>query len=206
LEIAGIVWSVQKLRHLIEGATAVKIFTDHKSAEDILSSTTLKTTSSVRQNLRLIRASQFISQYPNITVVHRPGKDHVNADALSRLTQLREKKVDLKEDEGGVYGFVTTVVGVSMSTLRLLEDGYTKDRHLSLIYDNVKNKMQITNQVASDLPDDAIVSYNQFKMIDKLAPDEAEYNGFQGRLLYNHILLYIVDPLDGTPRLCIPSL
>ena len=45
LEIAGIVWSVQKLRHLIEGATAVKIFTDHKSAEDILSSTTLRASS-----------------------------------------------------------------------------------------------------------------------------------------------------------------
>jgi hypothetical protein len=205
LEIAGIVWAVQKLRHLVEGVPAIKIFTDHKAAEDILSSTTLKTSSSVRQNLRLIRASQFISQYPNITVIHRPEKDHVNADALSRLTQLKEKTPDPREDEGGIYRFLTTIVGVSMATLCLLEDGYLKDHHLSLIYENIKKKMDTKDDLVENIPEDTVVSYKQIQKNDTLAPDEVQYNGFQGRKLYNHILLYIVDPLDNHPRLCIPT-
>ena len=65
--------------------------------------------------------------------------------------------------------------------------------------------MHIRSQTAADLPDDAIVSYKQFKRIDDLAPDEIEYNGFQSRLLYNHILLYMIDPLDKSLRLCIPA-
>src|ERR1700676_2455571 len=88
LEIAAIVWAVQKTRYMVEGAIAVKLYTDHQAAQDILSMKTFKPSSTVRQNLRLIRASQFISQYPNIVVVHRPGKDNTNADALSRLRSV----------------------------------------------------------------------------------------------------------------------
>jgi hypothetical protein len=55
LEIARIVWAVQKTRHLEEGTNHVKIYTDHKSAEDILTSTSLKTNAAVCQNcLRLL--------------------------------------------------------------------------------------------------------------------------------------------------------
>jgi hypothetical protein len=54
LEIAEIVWTMQKIRHLIEGPAPVKIYTDHRAAEDIMEMTTLKSSSAVRQNLRLI--------------------------------------------------------------------------------------------------------------------------------------------------------
>jgi Reverse transcriptase (RNA-dependent DNA polymerase)/RNase H-like domain found in reverse transcriptase len=36
LEIAGIVWTIQKLRHLVEGMAFTKIFTHHQAAADIL--------------------------------------------------------------------------------------------------------------------------------------------------------------------------
>jgi len=78
----------------------VKVFTDHKAAEDILTSKILKITSYVRMNLRLIRASQCILQYPMVKVVYRPGRDNVNADALSRLTQLRDHHPGPNEDNG----------------------------------------------------------------------------------------------------------
>jgi hypothetical protein len=48
LEIAGIVWGMQKLRHLVEGCIAVKIYTDHKAAEDILAMKSFKTASSAK--------------------------------------------------------------------------------------------------------------------------------------------------------------
>lgn len=208
LEIAEIVWTIQKLRHLIEGIGPTLLYTDHKPAADILSSTTLKTSSSVRMNLRLIRASQFVSQYPSIRIIYRPGKHNVNADALSRLVKLRTIHEPPPANDEGVYGFLTTVVGVSMSTLRLLEQGYAEDPHLRLIYDNIRKKMKLRDETvaaANRNDNTAVVSFKEFSKIDKLAPEEVEYNGFQGRLLRGHTLLYINDPVTGHPRLCIPS-
>lgn len=126
---------------------------------------------------------------------------------MSRLVQLRENQNDPHEDKGGVYGFfTTTVVGVSMATLRLLEEGYSKDRHLSLVYDNIRQRMEVQDDYAEkDVEPNAIISYKEFERIDKLSPDEIEYNGFQGRMLHGHVLLYIIDGLDRRPRLCIPT-
>jgi hypothetical protein len=167
--------------------------------------TTLKSSSAVRQNLRLIRASQYVSQFQNVTVVYRRGKDNVNADTLSRLIHLRTRH-HADNDHDGVYGFVTTVVGLSMSMLRQLEEGYVKDKHLSLIYENVKSKIdKKTDVLAQTITDDQVLPYNVLKEIDKFAPAEVQYQWFQVRVCYNHILLYIVDPLDDHPHLCIPT-
>jgi len=205
LEIAGIIWTMQKIRHLIEGSNPTKIFTDHKGAEDIMDMTTLKTKSTVRQNLRLTRASQFVSQYPNVKIVYRKGRDNVNADALSRLIHLRTQHHPDNDTEG-VYGFIVTVVGLSMATLSQLEEGYRKDRHLSFIYDEVKSRLDKKDLVLRrEIPSDEVLPYNVFEEIDKFAPETVQYQGFQGRLCYNYLLLYIVDPLDGHPRLCIPA-
>jgi hypothetical protein len=204
LEIAGIVWALQKTKHLVEGCVAVKIYTDHKAAEDILTMKTLKTSSSVRQNLRLTRASQFLSQYQNIKVIYRPGKDHVNADALSRLVQLRKNPPT--EDHDGVYGFVTTVMGLSVSALRQLEQGYKDDRHFSLIHDALCNKLDLKHDTLKEqIPDDTILPYHAFEKVDKLALEDVHYAGFQARICYGHALLYIKDPIDQHPSLCIPT-
>jgi hypothetical protein len=44
-----------------------------------------------------------MSQYPSVKIVYRSGKDHVNANALSRLVRLRDKQENTREDEGCVY-------------------------------------------------------------------------------------------------------
>jgi hypothetical protein len=135
---------------------------------------------------------------------HKPAADNINADALSRLVRLREPQRDDTND--GVYGFLTTVVSVSMSTLRLLEQGYVDDPHLRFIYDTICGKMKARDdKLAVATNDDAVVSFKEFSRIDQLAPDEIEYNGFQGRLLRGHLLLYIKDPITSHPRLCILS-
>ena len=65
LEIAGFVWVVKKIRHLIESSRArVIIQTDHSAILDILQqSLVTSTTSTMRMNLRLVRASQFLQQF-----------------------------------------------------------------------------------------------------------------------------------------------
>lgn len=205
LEIAWIIWTIQKVRHLIEASPPVLIYTDHKPAEDIMHMTVLHTSAAVRQNLRLIRASQFVSQFPNVKVVYRRGKDNVNADALSRLIHLRTDSQPQEWTEG-IHGFIVTVVGLSMATLRQFEEGYVKDAHLSLIYDKLKTKIKHKEDITStNLPADGVLPYNVFEEIDKFAPTDVQYQGFQGRILYNHLLLYILDPIDNYPRLCVPA-
>lgn len=86
LEVAGIVWVVKKIRHLIESTKAllVVIYTDYSAAVLISRQTTLITSSTDKLNLRLVRASQYLSSF-NLAVRHKAGKSNIVPDTLSRL-------------------------------------------------------------------------------------------------------------------------
>ena len=85
LEVAGLVWVVKKTRHLIEVAEEPTIvLTDHSCTVSIAKQNTLSSSSTDKLNLRLIRASQYLSQF-RLDIQHKPGKEHVVPDALSRL-------------------------------------------------------------------------------------------------------------------------
>ena len=59
LEMAGIVWVVKKIRHLIEASIKPSIiYTDHSAAIGIVRQSSINTTSTEKLNLRLIRASE----------------------------------------------------------------------------------------------------------------------------------------------------
>jgi hypothetical protein len=50
----------------------------------------------MRMNLKLIRVSQFLSQFSNLEIRHKSRKYHLISDALSRLQSLN--KEDLSDD------------------------------------------------------------------------------------------------------------
>ena len=86
LEMMGLVWVVRRLRHMIEAAKHVTvIFTDHNANTSIAKQTTLSSSNTDKLNLRLVRASTYLSQF-QLEVKYRPGKDHIVPDALSRLS------------------------------------------------------------------------------------------------------------------------
>ena len=61
LEIAGLVWVLRKIRHMVESSKLpVRIYTDHGASLGIAKQTSLGTTSIERSNLRLVRASKYI--------------------------------------------------------------------------------------------------------------------------------------------------
>ena len=64
----------------------VIVYTDHSAAVPISKQTTLNTTSTNKLNLRLIRASQYLSAF-NLELRHKAGKSNVVPNALSRLPQ-----------------------------------------------------------------------------------------------------------------------
>ena len=85
LEVAGIVWVVRKIRHLVEASKGLTvIYTDHSAAVPISRQTSLSSSSTDKLNLRLVRASQYLSQF-DLVVKHKSGKSNVVPDALSRL-------------------------------------------------------------------------------------------------------------------------
>ena len=61
LEVSGLVWVVQKLRHLIEASeTSVVVFTDHSATCQIARQTSLNTVSIEKSNLKLVRSSEYL--------------------------------------------------------------------------------------------------------------------------------------------------
>jgi hypothetical protein len=80
LETAALVFAVKKTRHLIEANDFPTIIhTDHVAVKHVAHATSLnKTTSPERANMRLIRASQYLSQF-RLDVRYKPGKENVVA-------------------------------------------------------------------------------------------------------------------------------
>jgi hypothetical protein len=99
LEVAGLVWTVRKVRHLIEDAAQVVVFTDHQATKDIVLQTNFRHSTPHRQNLRLVRASLYLSQFPQIKVRHIPGRLNVVPDALSRLQAIEDDAPAQDEDQ-----------------------------------------------------------------------------------------------------------
>src|SRR5579871_7062844 len=88
MEVAGLVWVVSKLRHLIQSTQRrpAIIITDHAAATFISKQTSLTSTSPTRMNQRLVRASMYLSLF-DLDIRYKPGKAHTVPDALSRLSR-----------------------------------------------------------------------------------------------------------------------
>ena len=97
-EIAGIVWVLKKIRHLVESSSIpTVIYTDHGAALGIAKQTMLTTSSTDKLNFRLIRASDYIQRF-NAELWHKSGAQHIIPDALSRLASLNNEH-KLADDE-----------------------------------------------------------------------------------------------------------
>jgi hypothetical protein len=179
LEVAGVVWAVSKLRHLINSSPRPTIvYTDHSAAIWIARQTSLITTSTEKLNLRLVRASAFLSQF-DLDVRFRPGKEHVIADALSRLPQqdnlaqgldeFLDTQVAAIEAHEPVYTYNATLIEMSADFRKAIQTGYQKDRRWTRLSHLIK---------------------------EDIAP------GIQ--FVWRNGLIYHLDSLDGRLRLCIP--
>ena len=131
LEVAGLVWTVRKVRHLIESSKSkVVVYTDHSASVDIAKQGSLATTSTVRLNLRLIRASQYLQRF-ELDVRHKPGKRNIIPDALSRLastnlggnTHPNHAELDVLH----AYAYTTTLVEMSEDFKARIIKGYHSD-------------------------------------------------------------------------------
>lgn len=98
LEMAGLVWVVRRIRHIIEAAKHTSVvFTDHAANTAIAKQTTLTSSNTNKLNLRLVRASAYLSQF-DLDIKYRPGKEHVIPGALSRLSSSNSLSANKHSD------------------------------------------------------------------------------------------------------------
>lgn len=186
METACVCWAVQKLCHLIEaGNRKVVIHTDHSATRDIANSTKLKSSSTTRANQRLIRAGQYLSQFPNIIWKYRRGRDNTDADGLSRLPATHDPLGVKLEDDfeqlgPDLLGYFGTYVNLDSATLEKISDGYKSDAAYKKVFPIIAGRLE-----NSDGPE--------------------EYNGFLAKRHEGKVLLFMIDAEDKRLRLCIPD-
>ena len=127
LELAGIVWVLRKIRHMIESSKhPTLIFTDHGAALGIAKQISLSTSSTDKLNLRLIWASEYLQRF-NIEIRHKPGKQHIVPDVLSRLASTNsDTKPEPAEGELDAL-FTVSLVQMDPVLKQKILDGYKSD-------------------------------------------------------------------------------
>ena len=179
LELAGIVWVLQKIRHLAESAPNTVIYTDHGAALGISKQTTMSTSSTAKLNLRLVRASEYIQRFRNLEFRHKPGKQHIVPDALSRLRSSNIGINDANSNSEGeldaLYAYCVSLIEINQELRQQIIDGYAEDTK----WRNVIKVLDVNEALRNE--DVARLSFErQDDLIFKIAE-------------------------DGTRRLCIPE-
>ena len=154
------------------------MFTDHSAALAIAKQTSLTTSSTNKLNLRLVKASQYLSQF-QLDIRYRPGKQHVVPNALSRLPNHdhKQRTEDLLDEpcafhaaEDEAHVFAASHAEMSTEFKEAILAGYEKDKHFSRILMDLQGR-----------------------------EDE------NGAFVLRDDLIYHVDSFDRHLRLCIPK-
>jgi hypothetical protein len=208
LEMAGLCWAVKKLRHMIEAAPKVYVFTDHAAVTAIARQRRLTTTESLEGlNLRLAKASVYLQQF-TLDVRYRPGKLHLVPDALSRLHPKSIPEKDLQTDMLNDVAHVFHAYKI--------HPNFIPEKHLqSDIHNGVAH---VFHALIVNLDDDFKERLKQSYRDDKLwARVRAVISGerqehedperpMRGlRFLLKDDLIYYWGREDGSERLCIPQ-
>ena len=137
LEIAGLVWTIRKIRHMVESSEQpTRIYTDHAASLGIVKQTSLNTVSVEKLNLRLVRASEYLQRF-RLDVRYKPGRSHFMPDALSRFASCESKRRPDAEHEGVLdvlhataienWALTTSIVKLSKDFRTRLIEGYKAD-------------------------------------------------------------------------------
>ena len=159
----------------------------------------------MRMNVRLIRASQFLRQF-QLDVRHKPGKDHIIPDALSRLASTNHSPDLAPEHSELDCLFTASFVKISDEFHAQILQGYEDDsawRRIVKIIDNpdddTTRKLPFVR--GKDLPAMDSDPYFAPRPENGESSDQSENLGTD---VYDD-LVYHVDKYTGHYRLCVPD-
>ena len=132
LEVAALVWALQKLRHYLDSG-AMTVYTDHSAITGIF-----KNEGHGRRSNRLNNWQLFLSKYTDqMNIIHRPGKSHNNADGLSRLeTTTTTKALPVEPQE------VHTLMELDSGLRKAIVNALPNDKHLGKIYGAIQKRIK----------------------------------------------------------------
>ena len=154
LKMTALIWVVKKIKHLIESSKfSIIIQIDHFATIDICKQKLIIFTNSfIRSNIRLIRASQYLSQF-SFDVRHKFDKDNIVSDAFSRLNStnifLSDSYNYSKLNALNTFSYNTTFVKMNEDFRKKIIDEYVNDfswrKHVLFLHKNDQLKKNAFN-------------------------------------------------------------
>jgi hypothetical protein len=183
LKIACLVWAVRKVRHIIfSSKLGTIVYTDHSAIVAIAKQDSLFSNNTDKLNLRLIRASLYLSQF-SLDVRYRFGPLNIVSDALSRLANTKAQ-FTAPSDENVLeniqeYFHLSDKIGAYNATIIEIDPDFAAriklDYAKNTAWQNTYERLRRGDQV-----------YQEFVLND---------NG----------LIYYIDPENSRRRLCLPK-
>ena len=102
----------------------------------------------MHMNVKLIRISQFLRQF-DLQVTHKPGKEHIVPDALSRLASLNQDSTIAPEHSELDVLFTTSLVQMSTDFHDRCVQGYQQDPYWKRISRQLDNNMDLSKNATS---------------------------------------------------------
>ncbi len=97
----------------------------------------------MRMNVRLVRALQFLRQFFKLEIRHKPGKERIIPDALSRLARAYTNLSSLDPEYSeldALFTYTTILVDIHADFIKRIIDSYKADewwsKLLRLVEDN----------------------------------------------------------------------
>lgn len=217
LEIAGFVWVLKKIRHMVESSQhPAMIQTDHSAILDIMKQNSIvSTTSTMRMNVRLVRASQYLRQF-NLEVRYKPGKEHIIPDALSRLASVNQGQESTTPQYSELDClFTCALVEMSDDFRHRLVEGYKTDPWYSRLQRQIDENEKLGEDAVmlsfirgQGIPDDtsSAESSDQTTEVSSAGPsrDADRPQQVEASPPSPEDLMYHIDRVTGHQRLCIP--
>lgn len=99
----------------------------------------------MRMNVCLVRASQFLHQF-RLVVRHKPGKEHIVPDALSRLasanTNLPWEDPNYSELDA-LFTYNTTLIDIHPDLVKRIVKGYKADNWWAKIWRQIEENNKL---------------------------------------------------------------
>ena len=160
-EMLAILRALEEWRHYLEGTQQVfEIWTDHKNLEYFMSAKKL--------NRRQARWSLFLSRF-NFILKHRPGKQSMKPDALSRRPDYGKGESDNQD---------ITLLKPSFFRIQALRQGH-------IILTGIEDDLLRRIRNAKDLDESVAKAAEQLKKTPTRRMDGEEWAEEQGLLLFN---------------------
>lgn len=194
LKVADLVWIIRRIYHMIatfnkiteSAKSQVTVFINHSAITSIIKQTKLSSSNTNKLNLRLIRASIYLSQF-DMNVRHKSDKLHVVSDALFRLTNHSislKSKSTLNEiyfsnsdfirlnDSFDIYH--TTLVEMSDDFKARLKTTYRNNKHWTRVLKIIFNLNDSTREdLRFKLRDELIYYINELNERERLCISKA---------------------------------